>query len=363
MTKSFRTVALTAGVALTPLVAFAEPVEFHYWYGLTGQLGRVIEETCDRFNASQDEFEIVCTGQGDYAQAFQNTIAAFRAGEHPTIVQIYDIGTASLMLSDEFYPAHELMADFGIEIDWDNYIEGISAYYASSDGDLFSFPFNSSTPMMYYNKDAYEAIGQETPPETWEEVEAVFEKLAEAGYECPAALRISSWTMLEQFSAIHDIPVASNNNGYDGLDAEFLFHETKFVDHVRDHKRWIDNGWMEIKGAETGLSARDSFAQGECMHYFGSIAGHQAVHDSAKEGLNWDVAMLPVYEGFERNNSMVGGASLWVLSGKSEEEYRGAAAYLKFLATPESERFWAANTGYMPVTKTGVENLMESGFH
>lgn len=358
------TIAAAAGVvALAAGPASADPIKFEYWYGLSGHLGEVVQQTCSRFNESQSEFEIVCVGQDGYAQAVQNSIAAFRAGKHPTIVQAYDAGTADLMMSGEFYPVQQMMADFDIAIDWDNYFPGISNYYASSKGELFSMPFNSSTAVMYYNIADLKKAGVDTPPATWEEFGADLEKLKASGKECPFAYAPSSWVDLEQFSMAHNVPIATNNNGYDGLDSELVFNTTVHVQHMENLKRWMDDGLLQIRTSQGGLNARDSFAQGECSFYFGSIASHATVHSVATQDLDWSVAMLPVYEGYARHNTVVGGASLWVLSKKSEAEYRGAAAYLSFLATPESERFWSSNTGYIPVTKSGFKELKESGFY
>ena len=356
--------AAAVAVALSTSAAFAQDkVKFEYWYGLSGQLGNVVQQTCDRFNASQDKYEIVCIGQNGYANAVQNTIAAFRANQHPTIVQAYDAGTADLMMSGEFYPVHQMMADFDIEIDWDDYFPGIANYYASSKGELFSMPFNSSTPVLYWNKEQYAAAGIDMPPSTWEEFEADLKKLKAAGQECAYGYAPSTWIDLEQFSMAHGVPIATNNNGYDGLDSEYVYNTTIHVKHMEDIKRWLDEDLLEIRTTQGGLNARDSFAQGECSNYFGSIASHQAVTNLADGKFEWDVTMIPVFEGTERKNTVVGGASLWVLSGKSDDEYRGAAEYLKFLATPESEEFWSTNTGYIPVTKTGYEALVAKGFY
>ena len=224
-----RTLLGATALALLAAPASAQDrTQFEYWYGLSGQLGDVVDQTCERFNAAQDQYEIVCVGQEGYANAVQNTIAAFRAGQHPTLVQAYDAGTADLMMSGEFYPVQQMMADFGIEIDWSNYFPGISNYYAASNGELFSMPFNSSTPVLYYNEDHYAAAGIESPPATWEEFEAHLRTLAENGEACPYGYAPSSWVDLEQFSMAHNIPIASRNNGYDGLDAEL----TREMDHI-----------------------------------------------------------------------------------------------------------------------------------
>lgn len=363
MKKRTLMMAAAATGALAAGASAQERTKFDYWYGLGGQLGEVVFETCERFNAAQTEYEINCVGQDGYENAVQNTIAAFRAGQHPTLVQAFDAGTADLMMSGQFYPVQQMMADFGIEIDWDNYFPGISNYYASSDGELFSMPFNSSTPVLYYNVDHLTAAGVTEPPATWEAFEESLRALKANGQECAYGYAPSSWQDLEQFSMIHNIPVASNNNGYDGLDTELLFNQTLHVKHMENNKRWLDEGLSELRTSQGGLNSRDSFAAGECSYYIGSIASHNTVHLTAAEGLNWDVTILPVYEGTERTNSVVGGASLWVLAGKSEPEYRGAAAYLAFLATPESEEFWVSNTGYIPVTKSGFDALNAKGFY
>ena len=349
---------------LSASAAFAQDkVKFEYWYGLSGQLGDVVQQTCDRFNASQDEYEITCVGQDGYANAVQASIAAFRAKQHPTVVQAYDAGTADLMMSGEFYPVHQMMADFDIEIDWDDYFPGIANYYAASKGELFSMPFNSSTPMLYINKAHYAAAGLEAFPETWEQFEQNLKTVKASGQDCAYGYAPSTWIDLEQFSMAHGVPIATNNNGYDGLNSDYLYNTTIHVKHMENIKRWYDENLLEIRTSQGGLNARDSFAQGECSHYFGSIASHQAVTNLVDGKFDWDVTMIPVYEGTERKNTVVGGASLWVLSGKSDDEYRGAAEYLKFLATPESEEFWSTNTGYIPVTKTGFDTLVSKGFY
>jgi sn-glycerol 3-phosphate transport system substrate-binding protein len=357
----------TSVLALVALAggAFAQDskIKVEYWYGLSGQLGDAVQGTCDRFNESQTTYEINCVGQDGYANAVQNTIAAFRAGQHPTLVQAYDAGTADLMMSGEFYPVSKMMKDFNIEIDWDDYFPGISNYYASSTGELYSMPFNSSTPVMYFNTADLAAAGIDTPPATWEDFEAAIKAIKASGKECSFAYEPSSWIDMEQFSMAHGVPIATNNNGYDGLDSEYVYNTTVHVKHMENIKRWYDEDLLEIRTTQGGLNARDSFAQGECSFYFGSVASHAAVGLLVDDKFGWDVAMIPVYEGTERKNTVVGGASLWVLSGKSDDEYRGAAEYLKFLATPESEEWWVSNTGYIPVTKAGFAALNAKGFY
>ncbi len=359
---------LFAALAATALMGSisataAEKVKFDLWHGLTGDLGEAVGEVCKRFNDSQADFEAVCTSQGSYDAAVQNTITAFRAKKHPTVVQVFDAGTLDLMLSGVFVPAKQLMEENGYKIDWSNYFPGIANYYANSKGELYSFPFNSSTALFYWNKDAFAKIGKSEAPKTWEEVAVDAKAMKAAGIDCPMALNYDTWTLMEQFSAIHSQPIATKNNGYDGLEAELTVNKTKFVDYVKFLKKGYDDGLFKIKVPETGATIVQSFAAGDCQMMLTSVADHGTVGKTAKAGMNWGVAMLPVYEGTKRLNSLVGGASLWALSGKSPEEYKAAAAFFNFIAKPESELFWSTRTGYIPVTKTGFKYLTDQGFY
>jgi len=347
---------------LTAGAASAEKISFEYWYGLTGDLGKVVAETCTRFNASQDLYEAVCVGQDGYEKAVQNAIAAFRAQKHPTLLQSFDAGTADLMLSGEFYPVTKLMADTGVTIDWADYFPGIANYYSSKSGEFFSMPWNSSTPVYYFNKDHFAKAGLTEAPITWEGLEAAMVALKASGQACALAYAPSSWIDLEQFSMVHNVPVASNNNVYDGLDSELLFNTTLHVKHMENIQRWITEGTALLRTQGTGKTARDSFVEGECSVFFSSIADHNTIH-KLTPAFGWDVQIIPTYEGSQRTNSVVGGASLWVLSGKTDDEYKAAAAYLAFLATKPEQQFLLENSGYIPVTKSTYDALLAEGFY
>ena len=350
-------------VAATSSAFAAERVKFEMWHGLTGDLGGVVDQVCKRFNDSQADYEIICTSQGSYDNALQNAIAAYRAKKNPTIVQIFDAGTLDLLLSEAYVPARKLMADNGYKINWEDYIPAISNYYANSKGELNSFPFNSSTAMMYWNKDAFAKIGKTEAPKTWEETFESLKALKAAGYECPMAWNYDTWPIMEQFSAINNIPVATKGNGYQGLDAEFAVNKGKYVDVIKSLKKAYDDGAVRIKVPETGATIVQAFANADCQVMLSSIADHGTVTKTQKPDMKWDVAMLPTLAGVERHNSLVGGASLWALQGKTDAEYKGAAAFFNFIAQPESALFWSTNTGYIPVTKSGFEFMKAQGFY
>lgn len=353
----FAALMATAGFAGT---AQAQ-TEIPFWFGLTGQLADAVQSVCDRFNASQAEYKIVCTSQGEYADALQAAIAAYRAGKQPAILQVYDVGTLDMMLSGAIVPAYQLMEDVGIQVDWSDYIEPIGQLYAAPDGKMYSFPFNSSTAVMYVNTGLLETAGVTEIPKTWEEVGAALQMLKDSGVECPWAYKIDSWTDLEQVSYVNGAPIATENNGYDGLDAAYVFNTTVAVKYMENLKSWYDAGVVKL--FPNGGNARDAFSAGQCGIYTGSIADHGTIVRDQAEGLKWTTAFFPTFEGMERKNSVVGGASLWTFKGFDETVYRGAAAFFDFIRTPESQQYWSTVTGYIPVTNSAYDAMVKAGFY
>ncbi|KKX31704.1 extracellular solute-binding protein [Rhizobium sp. LC145] len=365
MKRNWLLSTLTASMlALTASSSLAAPVKFEFWYGLSGDLSERIQDMCKAFNASQQDYEIVCVSQETYENNLQNTIAAFRAKKQPAVTQISDGGTLDLMLSGAYLPVRELMEKNGYQIDWNNYFSGIASYYSSPKGELLSMPFNSSTAMIYYNTDALKAVGFEGLPKTWSEVEKVARDMKAKGYDCPVAFDPTGvWQWFEQFSAIHNQPIATKGNGYEGLDAEVTFNKTKFVDQLTWIKKMYDEGLFVNKSKAVGETANDAFVNGKCQITSSSIADHGTFGKQAIKDMHWEVAMLPMLDGFPRTNSLVGGASLWTLRGKSEEEYKGVAAFFNFLAQPDQAEWWSTVTGYIPVTNTGFQAMKAKGFY
>jgi sn-glycerol 3-phosphate transport system substrate-binding protein len=362
-----RLIGAVLGAAATLVAATGAEAQqrqrFEYWYGLTGQLGEVMADHCRRFNESQTRFEAVCVGQGGYDRAEQNTIAAYRARQHPTLVQVYDAGTVNFMLSGVTYNAVQFARDFNMRIDWNDYFPGVALYYATSRGEMWSFPYNSSTAVMYWNRAAYGRIGRTEPAGTWEQLERDLRALRTAGHACPMAVDFDTWQWVEQFLAIHNQPIASRGNGYQGLDAELVYNRGLLPRHLTNMRRWIEEGLVRIQTAQTGKTVVQAFADGSCAVTMSSIANHGVVGSTAADGLEWSVAMLPVYEGHQRHNSLVGGASLWVLQGKSRGEYEAAAAFLDYVSSRAEVEWMPTVTGYIPITNSAFRNMQEGGFY
>jgi sn-glycerol 3-phosphate transport system substrate-binding protein len=364
MTSKWLFGAALAASALSVAAPASAATKFEFWYGLSGDLSERIQDMCKTFNESQADYEIVCVSQDNYEANLQNTIAAFRANKQPTITQISDGGTLDLMLSGAYIPVRQLMEENGYQINWDDYFSGIASYYSTSKGELLSMPFNSSTAMFYYNTDALKAVGFEGAPQTWEQVEKIARDLKAAGYDCPVAFDpTGTWQWWEQFSAAHNQPIASKGNGYEGLDATVEFNHGKFVDQLTWIKKMYDEGLFVAKSKAIGETANDAFVNAKCQMSSSSIADHGTFAKQAIEGMHWDVAMLPIWEGTERTNTLVGGASLWTLKGSTPEQYKGAAAFYAFLATPKQAEWWSTVTGYIPVTNSGFKAMTDKGFY
>lgn len=359
---------LGAALSATALALVASPAaaatKFEFWYGLSGDLSERIQDMCKTFNESQADYEIVCVSQENYDNNLQATIAAFRANKQPTITQVFDAGTLDLMLSEAYVPVRQLMAENGYEIDWSNYFAGVGSYFSTSTGEMLSMPFNNSTAVMYYNTDALKAVGVEALPATWAEVEDTARKLKAAGYECPVGFDpAASWQWFEQFSASHNQPIATKANGFEGLDAEMVVSKGTFVDQLTWIKKMYDEGLFVLKSKDVGETANDAFVNAKCQIVTSSIADHGTFGKQAVEGMNWDVSMMPMMDGVERHNTFVGGASLWTLKGKPAEEYKGAAAFYAFLATPAQATWWSTVTGYIPVVNSAFETMKADGFY
>ncbi|GAB5429762.1 MAG: extracellular solute-binding protein [Devosia indica] len=353
--KSLSLSVATATLLVSAAAAQAATIEF--WYGNTGNVETAIQAQCDAFNAAQSDHEVTCVGQGSYEIGMQKAIAAYRSGNAPVLIQFFDAGTLDLMLSDAVVPVQDIMPD----VAWDNYITGARAYYETSDGRLYSQPYNSSTLLFYTNKAQLEDAGVTETPQTWEEVIAAAEKLQAAGHACPFVTDGNTWRVLEQFSARHGLPIASNHNGYDGLDAEYVLNSTFVVDHLTNLVEWRKQGLVRLDVDTKAGRYTEAFNAGECAMMEGSSGSYAAAATAFGDAGNLSVSMAPMYEGYDRHNTLVGGASIYVMKGHGDEEVAAAKAFLDFLRTPEQQMFFTAATGYVPVTNDVMDAIEASG--
>jgi sn-glycerol 3-phosphate transport system substrate-binding protein len=363
MQKSALGALLAATTALSPLAASAQ-TEIQFWHAFTGRLGELVAEQVATFNESQSDYTVNATHKGNYSETLNAGIAAFRAGEQPHILMVFEVGTATMMgAKGAIKPVYEVMEDAGAEFDPDAYIGSVKGYYTTTDGRMLSLPFNSSTPVLWVNRDALEGAGidPDTDLSTWQNVDAVLDQLAEAGHSCPLTTAWQSWIHLENFSAYHDVPFATKDNGFAGLDTELAFNGPVQVQHIAQMGEWADEGKFIYAGRRNEGGA--NFRAGECALFTESSAGYAGIKSEAQ--FDFDVRPLPYWDGVEGapQNTIIGGASLWVMEGHEAAEYEAAAAFLNFLSSPEIQSKWHQDTGYLPITSAAGDLTRAQGFY
>jgi len=358
--------ALLASVSLAG-AAHAE-TEIQWWHAMGGELGAKLEEIATSFNDTQDDYKIVPVYKGSYPETLTAAIAAFRANEQPAIVQVFEVGTGTMMAAKgAVYPVYKLMADQGLAFEPSNYLGPVVGYYSDPEGNVLSLPFNSSTPIMYYNKDAFKKAGldPEVAPATWAQVEEFSKKIVDSGAaKCGFTTGWVSWVQLENLSAIHDQPYGTMENGFAGLGTEFTFNGDVQVKHWDNLKKWSDEGLFQYGGPVGGNDAPPKFYSGECAIYMNSSASRAGVVNNAKD-FEVGFAPLPYYDDViaEPKNSIIGGATLWVLNGRQDEEYKGVAAFFDYLSQADVQAGWHQFTGYLPITNATYDLGVEQGYY
>jgi sn-glycerol 3-phosphate transport system substrate-binding protein len=355
--------ALAAFTLFTALPAQAQ-TEVVWWHSMGGALGEWVNDLAKDFNATQQDYKITPVFKGSYDESMTAAIAAFRAGNAPHILQVFEVGTATMMASKgAIVPVAKLMTDAGQKFDPAAYIQAVSGYYTAPNGQMLSFPFNSSTPVFHYNKDAFKAAGldPEKPPTTWPEVALAAAKLKANGHKCPFTSSWQSWTQLESFSAWHNVEFATQRNGFGGLNARLAFNTPLHVRHIENLANMSKQGLFVYKGR--GNAADATFVSGECAMATGSSALYGSVKRNAK--FAGGIGTLPFYPDVSGapQNTVIGGASLWVMAGKKPAEYKGAAAFFAYLSKPEIAATSHQRTGYLPVTLASFALTEKSGFY
>lgn len=356
---------ISAATALTAMVGAAQAqTEIQFWHAMTGRLGELVDKQISDFNASQSDYTVIGNYKGNYSEALNAGIAAFRAGEQPHILQVFEVGTATMMAAKgAIKPVYEVMEESKEPFDPSAYLAPVAGYYTTAEGQMLSLPYNSSTPVLYINKDALKAAGidPETRPATWPEVEEILVKLKESGNACPLTTAWQSWIHLENLSAYHNKPFATKSNGFEGIDTELVFNGDLQVKHISKLAEWVKDGLFSYSGRRNEGGAR--FRSGECAMFTESSAGYAGVKAEAQ--FDFAVTNLPYWPDQEGApfNTIIGGASLWVMSGHDAPEYAGVAKFLTYLSSAEVQAQWHQDTGYLPITLAAYDLTKQQGFY
>ena len=350
-----------AGVITAP--AAQAQTEIQWWHSMTGALGDRLNNLADRFNKSQTAYKVVPLYKGSYPEALAAGIAAARSGSAPHILQVVEVGTATMMSAKgAVVPVEKMMKESGEPFDRRNYVPAVAGFYTARSGEMMSFPFNSSTTVFYYNKDALEKAGVSRVPETWSEVMAAAAKIKAAGIlTCGYTTGWQSWVHIESFAAWHNIPVATANNGFDSNSARLLINSPLHVRHIGNMADWQKKGYFTYAGRKNEPEAK--FFSGECAMLTSSSAAYGNIKKNAK--FNFGIGKLPYYDDVPGapQNTILGGASLWVMAGKKKDDYKGVAKFFTFLSSPDIQSEWHRETGYLPSTLAAFEATRKSGFY
>jgi sn-glycerol 3-phosphate transport system substrate-binding protein len=349
--------------ACTALAAHAQ-TEIQWWHSMTAVNQEMVNKLAADFNAKQKDYKVVPVFKGGYDESMTAAIAAFRAGNAPDILQVFEVGTATMMASKgAIVPVTKVMTDAGFKFDPAAYVPAVAGYYTAPNGQMLSFPFNSSTTVFYINKDAFAAAGLDTNnlPKTWPEVALAAAKLKASGHKCPLTIGWQGWTQLESFSTWHNTLLATKRNGLDGMDARLVLNSPLHVRHIENLANMAKTGLFIYKGRANVPEA--TFVSGECAMITTSSGFYGNVSKNAK--FKFAVATLPYYPDVPGapQNTVIGGASLWVMAGKKPEEYKGIAQFFNYLSQPEVQSMFHKATGYLPITMAAYKLTEQSGFY
>jgi sn-glycerol 3-phosphate transport system substrate-binding protein len=360
MLHTIRLMAAAAAIAVTtPALA---QTEIQWWHAMTGGNNDIVNALADEFNKSQTAYKVVPTYKGPYPETMNAGIAAFRAGSPPHIMQVFEVGTATMMgAKGAIKPVHELMKEANEPFDPKAYLPAITGYYSTAKGEMLSFPFNSSSMVMWINRDALKKANVEIP-KTWPEVFDAAKKMKAAGHTtCGFSNAWVSWAHIEQFSAWHNVPIGTKGNGLDGFDTELKFNSPLHVKHLETLVELQKDKTYDYSGRASASEAR--FASGECPIFLTSSGYYATVSKSAK--FDFVSVPMPYYPDVQGapQNSIIGGASLWVMGGKKPEEYKGVAKFFAFLSDTNRQAKLHQESGYLPITKAAYEKTKADGFY
>ena len=354
---------LAAAVAAAIAAPAHAQVEIQWWHSMGGALGTALNEVADKFNASQKEYKVNAVYKGSYPESMTAAIAAYRAKNPPHIVQVFEVGTATMMAAKgAIVPIATVMRNAKEPFEPKAYLPTVTGYYSDLKGNMLSFPFNSSTVMFYINKDAFKKAGLDpVAPKTWKEVLAAAEKLKAAGQQCVYTTSWPSWMHIENFSAWHNVPIGTKQNGMGGFDAVFSINSPLHVRHVAMLGDMSKKGLFTYAGRTNQGDAK--FSSGECAMFSGSAGAQAGIKRAAK--FEWSINFIPYHDDVKGapQNSIIGRASLWVMGGKKPAEYKGVAKFFAYLSQPEVQMDWHTKTGYVPITQASYELTRKSGFY
>ena len=363
--RRFLSLFAVLGLALFAAAPARAATDIQFWHAMDGALGAQLNRIVERFNAAQKDYRVVPVYKGSYDETLAAGLVARLEGKPPHVLQVYDVGTANVAATkNAIKPVHQLMREAGEIFDPKAFVPAVASYYSDSKGNLLALPFNTSTPVLYVNRDALDASGVDArkPIKSWYDLQEALLEVREKGrLPCGLTTTWPSWVMLENTLAWHNEEFATRNNGYDGLDAQLVFNTRLAIRHLSLMTAWSKSQIFSYSGRREEGEGR--FARGECAALTASSASYANLLRNAK--FRVAVLPLPYYDDVNKApyNPLMGGASLWAVSGKTAAEYKGVAKFFAFVSQPEVQAEWHQSTGYLPITRAAYEMTKSAGFY
>ncbi len=335
--------------------------EIQWWHAMGGALGETVNAMAEEFNASQNEYVITPVFKGGYEETMTAGISAFRAGEAPHIIQIFDAGAATIInAKGAAVPVEDIMKNAGYDYDITDYIPGVRYFYADKNDKMVGMPFNSSTPVLYYNKSLLAKAGV-MPPKTWEEFETVAKKLKATGVTALSQSH-TPWIFFENFHSRHNLQLADAGNGFEGLPKRIKYNNKDLAMHLNKVKEWGDEGYYGYYGRAWDDN-RAAFEQKEVAMWIGSSGSFGGLKQTTD--FNFGTTYLPYWASVNKNagTTFIGGAALFAMAGHTDEEYQAVAAFFNYMTKPETQYFWHKQTGYVPITTAAYEMAKADGYY
>lgn len=332
---------------------YATQIEIAFWHSMAGNLGRVLEQIVTDFNSHNQQYKIVPMYKGNYHEALTSTVAAFRAGRGPDIVQIFDIATATMINPPGVIkPMHQILKDSGRHLNLEQFLKPAIDYYSNEQGELLAAPFNISTPALFYNKSLLDKAGftSDSNLKTWDDVGKVSTVLINKGLvSCGFSSAWIGWSLFESFSLIHNLPYATKNNGFDSLDVKVAFNNNETARFIQRLHDWQNKGIFLYGGRLD--DAQSFFTSGKCAMLIQSSGSFADLAPAVKFELG--MTRVPYLEDYHENDlgNLIGGAAVWAMANLPSEKYAAIADFVIYLCSPKVQSFWQKKTGYISVVR------------
>lgn len=318
--------------------------ELVFWHGMGGATGESLQKIVDNYNTSQEDVFINAQYQGTYDETLTKLRSSASGSDvGADLVQVFEQGMTFMVDSGLTVPVQEYVDSSGYDLE--QLEPNLRAYYTLDDT-LHSMPFNSSTPIMYYNADMFAEAGIEEVPTNMEEIFEIAPQLKEAGAEMPMSLTIYGW-YLEQFITKQEAEMFDNGNGREGAPTSVVFDEDGTM--LKTLKMWktgLDEGILPNVGRTGG---QPEFVSGQSAMTLGSTANLRQILTEVDGRFEVGTAYYPGINSEDEGGVSIGGASLWMIDSDDDAKKQATWDFIEYLVSPEVQAQWNADTGYFPV--------------